>query len=170
MVANMTESETVWYLAYGSNMSTAKFTGRRGIVPMKSARVFLPNWVLTAEIPGVPYSEPSYYSIRPRKESGAEKALSPDVIGVAYLITAEQYHRVIASEGGQIAYQDIRVCGKPLDAADAENTGAEVVVQTLGSTTMVRHPTPTPSQRYMVSDIRLLTETRERCNYLPGNA
>lgn len=145
--------KTVWYFAYGSNMSSAKFTGRRGIIPIKTARASIPNWVLVAEIPGVPYSEPSYYSVRQRGESEAEDASIPDVIGTAYLITAEQYKEVIASEGGQIAYEDIQVYGKLSELDGDGDSYVDMVFRTLGSTTMTRHPCPTPSQRYMVSHL-----------------
>jgi hypothetical protein len=148
----MEKADTLWYFAYGSNMSSAKFTGRRGIIPIKSAKVTLPNWVLVAEIPGVPYSEPSFFSIRRRGESEGEDARTPDVIGVAYLITKEQYREVIASEGGQIAYEDIAVEGMFLDTVDI-GMAARVVVRTLGSTSMVRHPAPKPSLRYKVGSI-----------------
>jgi hypothetical protein len=145
------QPKKLWYFAYGSNMSTEKFTGRRGIVPLASARVRLPGWVLSMEIPGVPYSDPSYGSIRPRDSSEAEKNAQPDVIGVAYQITAEQYRQVVASEGGQIAYTDIAVLGNPINPEDETKTGTEVTVRTLCSTTMVRNPPPRPSKRYMVS-------------------
>jgi hypothetical protein len=132
------KSNNVWYFAYGSNMSTEKFTGRRGIEPMTSAKVHIPNYVLAMEIPGVPYSEPSYGSIRERDDADTEKIASPDVVGIAYLLTAEQYRQVIASEGGQIAYRDIAVTGKPVGKDDEVRLGvSEVTVRTLGSTTMV---------------------------------
>lgn len=148
----LSKSENVWYFAYGSNMSTEKFTGGRGIKPIASAKVYIPNYTLRMEIPGVPYSEPSYGSIRERDDADTEKAIAPDVIGVAYLLTAEQYRQVIASEGGQIAYQDIAVSAKPVGEDDEVRLGAsKVTVRTLGSTTMVRRPEPAPSKRYMVS-------------------
>jgi hypothetical protein len=154
LICNMTsKSELVWYFAYGSNMSTEKFTGGRGIKPISSARVYIPNYILAMEVPGMPYSEPSYASIRRREDSNFETAASPDVVGVAYLITAEQYRQVIASEGGQIAYRHIDLSAKPVGKDDEKRIGAEdtVRVRSLGSTTMTRRPEPVPSKRYMVS-------------------
>ncbi|KAI6086514.1 hypothetical protein F4821DRAFT_238415 [Hypoxylon rubiginosum] len=143
-----TQPEKVWYFAYGSNMSSAKFTGGRGIEPIDVARVRIPGWALTMEIPGMPYSEPSFSSIAPRRDTDAEKGISFDVIGVAYLITQEQYRRVISSEGGGIAYRDICLVGEPVDEDDRAKVGYQIMLRTLG-TAMLRHPPPVPSQRYM---------------------
>ena len=85
----------VWYLAYGSNMSRAKFTGSRGIVPKATARVRVPGWVLAFNIPGLPYSEPAFTSIVPRAgaravagygteiETETDKAADADAVGAA---------------------------------------------------------------------------------------
>lgn len=141
---------TLWYFAYGSNMSTAKFTGGRGIVPLDTARVRLPHWVLAMEIPGLPYSEPSFSSIRSRNASRAEDGHVRDVLGIAYLITEDQYRRVIASEGGGIAYADISVLGEGVGKEDQEKLQNGCPMRTLGSTDMTRAPPPRPSLRYMV--------------------
>jgi gliotoxin/aspirochlorine biosynthesis gamma-glutamylcyclotransferase len=142
--------KTAWYFAYGSNMSSDTFTGSRGIIPLKSARVYIPGWILSMEIPGMPYSEPSFGSIVPRKYTDLERGKEPDVIGVAYLITSSQYRQVVASEGGGIAYRDICVCAEPVDEDDRRKIGDRISVHTLTSA-MVRHPCPHPSLRYMVS-------------------
>jgi hypothetical protein len=140
---------TLWYFAYGSNMSKAKFTGSRGIAPIATTRVRLPHWRLIMEIPGLPYSEPAFGSITPRT------ALDLDVIGVAYLITAEQYRRVIASEGGGTAYADVAVVGVGLSAEDQLKLGNGQEIRTLASSGMTRSPTPKPSLRYMVSKMNM---------------
>lgn len=118
-----------------------------------SARVTLPHWVLISEIPGMPYSEPSFYSIRQRDESQTEDELVPDVVGVAYLITMAQYHEVIASEGGQIAYREVRVQGRLLDTPEKEGIRSDIPVRSLGSTRMTRKPPPYPSERYKVRTV-----------------
>lgn len=140
-------SENIWYFAYGSNMSSSKFIGGRGIHPLDVARVRLPCWTMTMEIPGLPYSEPAFSSIRPSED--ATDSTVPDVIGVAYLISPDQYRRVIASEGGGIAYSDISVEAVPLTDEDAARTGPGPLVRTLG-TILARHPPARPSERYMV--------------------
>jgi hypothetical protein len=78
-----------------------------------------------------------------------EKSLRPDVLGVAYLITEDQYRQVVASEGGGIAYTDIRVTGEPIDEKSEAITGPRVILRSLGSA-LYRKPAPNPSKRYMV--------------------
>ena len=141
------EDTNLWYFAYGSNMSTAKFVGSRGIQPLDTARVYLPGWILTMDIPGLPYSEPAFSSIQP--VNGALELGLPNVIGVAYLITHEQHRKVMASEGGGIAYTDILVDARPVSDKDATRTGHQLQVRTLG-TAMRRCPPARPSKRYMV--------------------
>jgi hypothetical protein len=148
-----TRSETLWYFAYGSNLSSAKFTGSRGIVPIDSVNVRIPNYILVMEIPGLPYSEPSFSSITPRHELDAECGDVPDVVGVAYLITVAQYRIVIASEGGGVAYRNVRIKGVPVSEKDEKKVGGSVEVRTLVSG-MQRSPNPRPSARYMVSMVR----------------
>lgn len=145
--ATMVANTAVWYFAYGSNMSLSKFTGSRGIHPIKVARAKLPGWTLTTEIPGTPYSEPAYTSIRPITDVDDEK--TREVIGLAYLITAEQYVHLVASEGGGIAYADIAAPAIPATESDELITGSEFVVRTLG-TILRRVPSSSPSARYMV--------------------
>ena len=144
-----TTPPNVWYFAYGSNMSASKFTGSRGIQPLATARARLPGWTLTTEIPGTPYSEPAYTSIRPI--SGTDDK-AREVLGRAYLITAAQYVHLVASEGGGIAYADIAISSAvPATQEDEQTVGKHVFgVRTLG-TIMRRDPTAVPSQRYMVS-------------------
>jgi hypothetical protein len=135
-------------------------------------RVRTPGYVLALDIPGMPYSEPTFTSLLPREEvptatearerSGKATALAssdskvlgeahlPDAVGVAYLITAAQYVRVIGSEGGGIAYADIAVPAEPIADTDAECTGGNITVRTLASV-LRRTPWPLPSKRYMVS-------------------
>lgn len=146
----MAEHTAVWYFAYGSNMSRSKFTESRGIQPIQTARAIIPGWTLTTEIPGTPYSEPAYTSIRPITGTDFK---AREVIGLAYLITAEQYVHLVASEGGGIAYVDIAIPAIPATPKDEGLTGPRFVVRTLG-TIMKRDPQASPSQRYMVSVLR----------------
>ena len=143
----------LWYFAYGSNMSSQKFIDSRGIFPHAIANVKVPGWRLAFNIPGLPYAEPAFTSIvRRQPESQSESQLYPDVIGVAYLITHDQYIRVLGSEGGGIAYDDTEVTAMPIGPEDAALTGPMVKVRTLGAA-MKRHPCPRPSKRYMVSPL-----------------
>ncbi|KAF4636130.1 hypothetical protein G7Y89_g1952 [Cudoniella acicularis] len=144
------KSDTLWYLAYGSNMSLAKFTGSRGITPLSSARVRIPGWILARNIPGLPYSEPTFMSITERSSTTEEifPISSPDVFGVAYLITSNQYRQVIASEGGGIGYDDIAINVVPVAEEDEKKIGPRLRVRTLRAA-VVRNPWPSPSKRYM---------------------
>ena len=101
------------------------------------------------EIPGLPYSEPSFSSISLEPTVDLESCTAPDVLGVAYLITADQYRRVLASEGGGIAYTDICLAGEPLDKELEETVGPRIMLRTLRSA-VSRRPVPHPSKRYMV--------------------
>lgn len=139
----------LWYFAYGSNMDSDKFTGSRGVVPLDQILVRIPDWVLVMEIPGLPYSEPAFASLRPRETTGGQRNRLPDAMGVAYLITEEQYRGIIASEGGGTAYANIEVTGVGLTELDREKLGSRML-WTLGSSTMTRDPFPAPSARYMV--------------------
>ncbi|KAF2276641.1 gliotoxin biosynthesis protein GliK [Westerdykella ornata] len=167
------KSGTLWYVAYGSNMSAAKFTGGRGIAPIDVARVRLPRWVLSMEIPGLPYSEPAFSSISRRGTLRAEAADVPDVIGLAYLITEAQYRHVIASEGGGTAYADIAVIGEGIRPEDQEKLQNGCMLRTLTSAGMTRSPVPTPSLRYMsllvdgAAEARLPPEYQEYLQRLP---
>ena len=140
---------TLWYFAYGSNMSAEKFTGGRGITPLDSAVVRVSGWTLIMEIPGIPYSEPSFGSITKSGHIIAEEGHSPDVVGIAYLITQQQYTAVIASEGGGIVYADIELASEVIDRSTRSRLGTHLSVRTLASA-VVRRPPPVPSQRYMV--------------------
>ena len=140
--------KNVWYFAYGSNMSSTTFTGDRGINPLSMARVRLPGWTLTMDIPGTPYSEPAFTSIRPIRRDDCKER---EVVGVAYLLSPDQLISVIGSEGGGIAYSNIVIAGaEPVDSKTAERTGSHLTVHTFG-TALARSPPARPSERYMVS-------------------
>jgi hypothetical protein len=172
-------NDNIWYFAYGSNMSTAKFTGGRGIVPLAVARVRIPNYTFAMNIPGVPYSEPAFSAIKPlagaasssphssicdaASSSGSQSLArftssekpantrSPiAVVGVAYLVTPPQYNKILGSEGGGIAYKDVAIYAEPLEPEDEVRTGPKPLVRTLVAV-VERDPNPRPSKRYMVS-------------------
>ncbi|CAG8668696.1 8686_t:CDS:2 [Ambispora leptoticha] len=55
---NEDEKNYLWYLAYGSNMSTKTLTGFRGIKPKLSRACHVPNYFLSFDLRGTPYVEP----------------------------------------------------------------------------------------------------------------
>ncbi|KAL9084058.1 MAG: hypothetical protein Q9165_008259 [Trypethelium subeluteriae] len=89
-------------------------------------------------------SEPSCIS---RKAPESDRK-PPDILGVAYRITRAQYTKVIASEGGGIAYKDVELQAVPVEDKDRAKTGDELTVRTLVAK-LERSPWPRPSQRYM---------------------
>lgn len=51
-------SDSVFYLAYGSNMQDETFLGRRGIRPLSQVNVLVPGVTMTFDMAGIPYLEP----------------------------------------------------------------------------------------------------------------
>ncbi|KAF9922680.1 hypothetical protein FBU30_007212 [Linnemannia zychae] len=121
--------ETIWYLAYGSNMDPKVFSGRRKIQPIESHVVNVPNYWLSFDIGGIPYVEPCFASILKMNHSrlhqkeyaqevhsltmhGREfqwdethpehplRSYPPVLQGVAHKITLRDWQMVIQSEGG----------------------------------------------------------------------
>jgi len=125
-------SETVLYLAYGSNLSAETFLGKRGIKPLAQVNVLVPELVMTFDLPGIPYSEPCFANTRYRKtqildhlaavntekvpllESERNPKYHKDrwkkgLVGVVYEVSREDYAHIIATEGGGASYQDVVV-------------------------------------------------------------
>lgn len=59
-------SDTVLYLAYGSNLCAKTFQGTRGIRPVSRVNVSAPALRLTFDLPGLPYVEPCFANTAPR--------------------------------------------------------------------------------------------------------
>uniref|UniRef100_L2FQE2 gamma-glutamylcyclotransferase n=1 Tax=Colletotrichum fructicola (strain Nara gc5) TaxID=1213859 RepID=L2FQE2_COLFN len=144
----------VWYFAYGSNMRSSVMAGR-SIIPQKTAVARIPTHVLTFDIFGFPYSEPSFASIAKRSQVTVDTVLSTDknipfeslpVNGVAYLILQEEYIRLVISEGGGVAYREIDVEAEFLNSS--EEPIQKVIVSTLEAKYPFR-PNAAPSARYL---------------------
>lgn len=142
----------VWYFAYGSNMASAVFVGNRGIQPLETARVRLCGWTLAFDIPGMPYKEPLFASIRELSPSDRDRK-KPEVVGVVYLLTQKQYTVVLGTEGGGVMYAGISLTAVPVDKEDAGKTGDWLTVHTLRTAFSLSH-TGKPSRRYMVCIVR----------------
>lgn len=141
-------ASNVWYLAYGSNLAASKFIHDRGIVPISTAIVAIPGWTLVMDSAGVPYSEPSFGSISPIHNVGNEK--SERLIGTAYLLTPQMYTKVIASEGGGIAYAEVEVRAMRLVIPGAERFQTQDESFAVRSLVTVLRHSARPSERYMV--------------------
>ncbi|KAJ5115320.1 hypothetical protein NUU61_001079 [Penicillium alfredii] len=70
----MASDQTVFYLAYGSNLGTKTFRQRRGIEPLSQISVFVPDLRLTFDLPWLPYVEPCFATTQFRNSysEGAE--------------------------------------------------------------------------------------------------
>lgn len=119
--------ETVFYLAYGSNLCFETFQRKRGIRPLAQVNVLVPELVLTFDLPGLPYLEPCFANTKyrtpdpsppppppPSQYSSATQLPSKyhktrwqkGLVGVVYEVTTADYAKIIATEGG---YNDILV-------------------------------------------------------------
>lgn len=58
------DDKPLWYLAYGSNLNSNVFRGRRGIRPLDAKPVLAPGLQLVFDLPGVPYLEPRFANCR----------------------------------------------------------------------------------------------------------
>jgi hypothetical protein len=138
-----------WYLAYGSNLAASKFIHDRGIIPLATAAVTVPSYTLTMDSAGVPYSEPAFASVSPMQLTGDSKPVQ--LIGTAYLLTPEMYTRVLASEGGGIAYTEVELRGTGLTDEDMVKIAAKGGTIAMRSLVTVLPRKAAPSVRYMVS-------------------
>ncbi|OCK86101.1 hypothetical protein K432DRAFT_421283 [Lepidopterella palustris CBS 459.81] len=139
---NDKDESSCWYFAYGSNMSASVFTTRRKIQPLETEVACIKSHTLCFNIMGVPYSDPGMGGLR-KINKGDDTRIGP-VVGVAYRLSREEFGRVIASEGGGIAYKVVKL------AATFEKDGSTAPVYTL----IGRHDIDPsyerlPSPRYM---------------------
>ena len=126
---------------------------KRQIRPLQAHAVVVPSYMLTFDIFGIPYAEPSFASISPYLHSEEKKERTvPAVHGMAYLLTQADYHRLILSEGSGVGYDEIQVEAFLLsDQSEQKNA---IHVHTLKAKYPFR-PNRAPSLRYMVSMVPL---------------
>jgi cation transport regulator ChaC len=124
-----------WYFAYGSNMQTATFRGRRGIEFTRAVVARAPGWRLTLDKP----------PLFPIGESYANIVAEPGEVvhGVLYEIAAEELEHIDRTEGVPIGnYQRIEIEVAPL-AHPGEAWRAHTLVSDKRDTSL------RPSRRYM---------------------
>ncbi|KAL2842717.1 gliotoxin biosynthesis protein GliK [Aspergillus pseudoustus] len=143
-------SKAIWYFAYGSNTRSSVMRGR-GIVPLDAQPVVVPSHRLCFDIFGIPYAEPAFASIVPIMldatiDSPSGQAIPP-VHGVAYLLTQDDYRRLVLSEGAGVGYDEITVCARIISLEEAGQDG-EILAHTLQAKYPWR-PNRAPSARYM---------------------
>jgi cation transport regulator ChaC len=126
---------TVWYFAYGSNMQTATFSGRRGIEFRRALAARAAGWRLVLDKPPlVPVGE-AFANIVPDTEAA--------VLGVLYEISPANLEHVELTEGVRIGnYRRIDIPVAALATPATEVTAATLVSDR-------RDPGLRPSDRYM---------------------
>jgi gamma-glutamylcyclotransferase len=127
--------EPVWYFAYGSNMQTATFGGRRGITPVSAHTARAPGWRLVLDKPPLLGPAPGFANLVP--DAGAA------VFGVVYEISADDMAHVELTEGVAIDnYRRTKIDVVPLAAVPAPSRAFTLVSDK-------RTPDLRPSARYM---------------------
>ena len=124
----------VWYFAYGSNMETGTFCGRRQIEFAEARAGRLAGWRLVLDKP----------PLVPVGESFANIVADPEatVLGVLYRISEEDLAHIDLTEGVLIGnYQRIPVT--------VELHGSTATVEAFTLTCRQNDPTLKPSKRYM---------------------
>jgi gliotoxin/aspirochlorine biosynthesis gamma-glutamylcyclotransferase len=131
--------------AYGSNLDDSTFLKRRKQKPLKSVQARCPGYVLRFDLAAVPYQEPGMSGIRPRRPGETD----PDVLGIAYLLTATEYERLLRSEGGRNGgYLEIDVRVTALLNLTT-HPGDEIACKSLQTRSPREDPRPFPSKRYI---------------------
>jgi hypothetical protein len=126
---------TVWYFAYGSNMQTATFQGRRGVAFVRALPVRAPGWRLVLDKPAMLSLPETYANLCAAAEA--------ETLGVAYEITAADLAHVDLTEGVLIGnYRRIAVPVVTLRPPFAALRAFTLVSDD-------RAPGPRPSSRYM---------------------
>ncbi|MCJ1451002.1 hypothetical protein MMC28_001336 [Mycoblastus sanguinarius] len=119
------QPDTVFYIAYGSNLCAETFQGRRGIRPLSQVNVVVPELIMTFDLAGLPYVEPCFANTKYRKRATSSDSENshllhskPDyhknrwkkgLVGVVYEVTKKDFAHIIATEGGGASYQDVLV-------------------------------------------------------------
>jgi len=104
------DDDLVWYFSYGSNMNPDVFEKKRKIKCVDYRVCKAPGYVLTYTESMLPYSEPSFCTCVKRSElPSCDPNIRPDIHGVAFLITRQQYEHMLLTEGGW-GYQEYRSC------------------------------------------------------------
>jgi hypothetical protein len=162
-------ADSVWYFAYGSNMKTSVMIGR-GITPLSIKVGVVPTHILTFDIFGIPYAEPSFASIapvpiKPHQDAhpawSTEQSRVPPVHGVLYQLKREDYRRLVLTEGAGVGYDEITVSAYILETTPGRKkhpTRASKPIIIGAQTLKAKYPwrpNRGPSQRYMVREIDL---------------
>jgi hypothetical protein len=125
----------VWYFAYGSNLQSATFRGRRGVVVRRALPVRAPGWRVVFDKPRL-FSDGSVANIVPDDACHA--------LGVAYEISIDDHAHVELTEGVAIGhYARVEVPIEPIVLVDDAPPAA------FSLSSDKRDATLRPSTRYM---------------------
>jgi len=104
------DDDLVWYFSYGSNLNPEIFEKKRKIKCVDYRLCKAPGYVLTFTESMIPYCEPSFCTCVKRSDLPCHQSnIRPDIHGVAFLITRQQYEHMLLTEGGW-GYQEYRSC------------------------------------------------------------
>ncbi|TPX19016.1 uncharacterized protein E0L32_011260 [Thyridium curvatum] len=172
---------SIWYFAYGSNMSAAVMS-KRGLKPQGAENVIVHSHILVFDVFGVPYTDPAMAGIRRKPAECSE----PSVHGVAYLLSAADYSRLKISEGAGTGYQEVTLEAEIMHHSEGpgyQHTTAGSLRPTFAGTTsrsqpslmvttlLARNPfepVRMPSVRYMVRTASLLQISLASSSVLTG--
>jgi hypothetical protein len=132
------ESDTphVWYFAYGSNMQTATFRGRRGIEYGRALPARVPGWRLVLDKPPMFPIGHGYANVVPDPAS--------EVLGVLYEVAVAALDVIDLTEGVPVGnYARVSVQAWALTGSASEPVDAQTL------TSSRRDQTLQPSTRYM---------------------
>jgi hypothetical protein len=127
--------DRVWYFAYGSNMQTATFRGRRGIEFVHAVPGRAAGWRLAVDKPPLLPMGESFATIVPDAEA--------EVLGVLYEVSRSALGAIDLSEGVLIGNYKRRV----ISVVPLADGGTTLEAFTLVSER--RDPSLSPSTRYM---------------------
>ena len=140
------------YFAYGSNVSSATFRGTRGIDPAESWPAVLPDYRLVFDVPGLPYVEPGFASVRrvspipgPPDPDDPLARYEREVHGMAYLVSDADWARILRTETGY-AVEDVTLV-RSSDGASIEAATLAYPSLDLGAAGTM--PELLPSARYL---------------------
>jgi hypothetical protein len=174
-VTNSENFFLIIFLGYGSNMCKKTFEGMRKIKPLKSFACTVPNYFLSFDMIGQPYFEPAFASIYQHINPAStityeyaknihdhccpglpfkfnpkepEKSLPPTLNGVLYLISKEDYQRILSTEGGW-GYDDLEHGYKAIDVECITYDNQKIIAKALGSKPSSIRAGCQPSLRYL---------------------
>ena len=141
-------NKTVWYFAFGSNLSLDVFEKRRGILALQIFPAVLKDYELVFNLPGFPFIEPTFANLK--QTNGKE------VEGCAFRLTKKQLDFLLLTEGGGRSYQYTKVCiypyhnnAKPNDNENKIEEAFTLICEPELSLDELNAKKHLPSQRYV---------------------